>query len=64
MLKTKLQLFLVAVVLVAAGLGLTGCRRQETRATPTPPVKQLLPVGGGGNSPLPTPGPDTSPVKP
>lgn len=64
MLKTKLQHSLLAVILIAASLGLAGCRRQEITATPTPAARQLLPVVGGDSSPLPTPGADNSPVKP
>jgi hypothetical protein len=47
----RLQILSVTIVLVAAILGLGGCRRQET-TTDT----QALPLVGGENSPLPTPG--------
>ena len=55
----KLQLLIVAVTLTAAVLGLGGCRRQETTTD-----KQALPLVGGENSPLPTPGVADSPVTP
>jgi hypothetical protein len=47
----KLQILIVAFTLAAAVLGLGGCRRTETTTD-----KQALPLAGGDNSPLPTPG--------
>ena len=55
----KMQLLIVAITLVAAVLGLGGCRRQETTTD-----KVVLPLVGGENSPLPTPGGADSPVTP
>ncbi len=59
MLKSKLQILIVTIMLVATVLGLGGCRRQETTTN-----KQVLPLVGGENSPLPTPGVADSPVTP
>jgi hypothetical protein len=59
MLKNKLQTLIVTMMLVATVLGLGGCRRQETTTD-----KQALPLVGGENSPLPTPGVADSPVTP
>ena len=47
----KIQILIVAFTLAAAVLGLGGCRRTETTTD-----KQVLPLVGGENSPLPTPG--------
>jgi hypothetical protein len=47
----KIQLLFVAFTLAVAVLGLGGCRRTETTTD-----KQMLPLVGGENSPLPTPG--------
>ena len=55
----KIQILIVAFTLAAAVLGLGGCRRQETTTD-----KQVLPLVGGENSPLPTPGVADSPVTP
>ena len=55
----KIRILIVAVTLTAAVLGLGGCRRQETTTN-----KQALPLVGGENSPLPTPGVADSPVTP
>jgi len=59
MFKSKLQILIVTIMLVATVLGLGGCRRQET-TTDT----QALPLVGGENSPLPTPGVADSPLTP
>ena len=55
----KIRILIVAVTLTAAVLGLGGCRRQETTTD-----EQALPLVGGENSPLPTPGVADSPVTP
>jgi hypothetical protein len=55
----KLQLLIIAITLAAAVLGLGGCRRTDTNNN-----KQVLPLVGGENSPLPTPGVSDSPVTP
>jgi hypothetical protein len=55
----KLRLLIVAITLAAAVVGLGGCRRTETTTD-----KQALPLVGGENSPLPTPGAADSPVTP
>lgn len=55
----KLQLLIIAITLAAAVLGLGGCRRTDTTSN-----KQVLPLVGGENSPLPTPGVSDSPVTP
>jgi len=55
----RIQILIVAFTLVAAVLGLGGCRRTETTTD-----KQVLPLVGGENSPLPTPGVADSPVTP
>jgi hypothetical protein len=47
----KIQIIIIAITLAAAVLGLGGCRRTETTTD-----KQVLPMVGGENSPLPTPG--------
>jgi hypothetical protein len=57
--KVKLQRLLTAIVLTAVLLGLAGCRRQETTTN-----IQSLPLVGGENSPLPTPGAADSPITP
>ena len=55
----RIQILIVAFTLAAAVLGLGGCRRTETTTD-----KQVLPLVGGENSPLPTPGVADSPVTP
>lgn len=57
--KGKLLVLTVTVFLLAAVLGLGGCRRQETTTD-----QQALPLVGGGSSPLPTPGLSDSPITP
>jgi hypothetical protein len=59
MFKGKLQVLIVTSMLVVTVLGLGGCRRQDTTTN-----KQALPLLGGENSPLPTPGVADSPVTP
>jgi len=59
MFKRKLQILSVTILLVAAILGLGGCRRVDTMTD-----KQALPLVGGETSPLPTPGAADSPVTP
>jgi hypothetical protein len=59
MLKGKLLVLAVTVFLIAAVLGLGGCRRQESTTD-----QQALPLVGGGSSPLPTPGLTDSPISP
>ena len=59
MFKGKLQILIVTIMLVLTVLGLGGCRRQENTNN-----KQALPLVGGENSPLPTPGVADSPVTP
>jgi hypothetical protein len=54
-----IQMLMIAITLAAAVLGLGGCRRTDTTSN-----KQVLPLVGGGNSPLPTPGVSDSPVTP
>jgi hypothetical protein len=49
--KSKLQILMITIMLVVTILGLGGCRRQDTTTN-----KQLMPLAGSGNSPLPTPG--------
>ena len=61
----KRPMLLAALILGAALLGLNGCQRRETAATPTPAThQQFVPAISGGTSPLPTPGAANSPVKP
>jgi hypothetical protein len=55
----RVQILIVAFTLAAAVLSLGGCRRTETTTD-----KQVLPLVGGENSPLPTPGVADSPVTP
>jgi hypothetical protein len=55
----KIQMLMIAITLAAAVLGLGGCRRTDTTSN-----KQVLPLVGGENSPLPTPGVSDSPVTP
>ena len=63
--RVRLQMLLAALLLGAALLGLSGCQRRDTAATPTPAThQQFVPAVGGGTSPLPTPGAADSPVKP
>jgi hypothetical protein len=50
MFKSKLQILIITITLVVTVLGLGGCRRTETTTD-----KQVLPMVGGENSPLPTP---------
>jgi len=69
MLNARLRSFIIVLALIAMALGLGGCRKQETTATPTPaaqsaPSQQSLPLVGSENSPLPTPNTATSPVNP
>ena len=52
----RMQILVVVFTLVAAVLGLGGCRRTDTNN------KQVLPLVGGENSPLPTPSVSDSPV--
>ena len=52
----KIQILIIAFTLAAAVLGLGGCRRTDTNN------KQVLPLVGGENSPLPTPSVSDSPV--
>jgi hypothetical protein len=59
MLKSKMQILIITLMLAVAVLGLGGCRRQDTTTN-----KQVLPLVGGENSPLPTPGAADSPVTP
>jgi hypothetical protein len=59
MLKGKLSVLTVTIFLIATILGLGGCRREETTTD-----QQALPLVGGGNSPLPTPGLTDSPITP
>jgi hypothetical protein len=61
----KIQRAMLALLVIAVVLGLTGCQRRDTKATPTPAVyQQFVPAVGSDKSPLPTPGTDNSPVKP
>jgi hypothetical protein len=55
----KIQMLIIAITLTAAVLGLGGCRRTDTTSN-----KQVLPLVGGENSPLKTPGVSDSPVTP
>jgi|YNPNPStandDraft_1061719.scaffolds.fasta_scaffold02281_3 hypothetical protein len=60
---------LVVLVLLALATGLGGCRKKQVTPTPTPhgqtmPSRQSLPLAGEGNSPLPTPAIQSSPVGP
>ncbi len=73
MLKRRIIVFVTVVILALAGLGLTGCRQDDSEVTPTPavlatPQRQLVPMLGGGESsptsPLPTPGTGSSPITP
>jgi hypothetical protein len=59
MLSSRLRTLFIAIMLVVTVLGLGGCRRQDTLTN-----KQVLPLVGGENSPMPTPGIADSPVTP
>jgi hypothetical protein len=54
---SKLRILIITITLIVTALGLGGCRRQDTTTN-----KQVLPLVGGENSPLPTPGAADSPV--
>ena len=64
-----LRHFLIALLLVTS-LGLASCRKTDKTATPTPATEetdvqqQSLPLVNPDGSPLPTPGPATSPLSP
>jgi hypothetical protein len=59
MLNSRLRTLFITIMLVVTVLGLGGCRRQDTMTD-----KVVLPLVGGENSPLPTPGTADSPVTP
>jgi uncharacterized lipoprotein YajG len=69
---SKRTMIWIMALLIAASIGLTGCRRQDKTTTPTPTspaapaLQQSLPTVGSGSgvSPLPTPGVGNSPVSP
>ncbi len=67
MIRNKRTLPLLAAVLLVGSLGLTGCRREDSK-TPTPEprktIQVVLPMVGDGQSPLPTPGTNQSPQQP
>lgn len=73
MLRRKIVVLLTLISLAVTGLGLSGCRQEDSGITPTPaasitPQMQLIPMMGGGESsstsPLPTPGTGSSPIVP